>query len=131
MLIATRQKYINFGAFTILSEQEGKSVLKGPHYFIKSFMVRNDKSISTPKRQVMHTLAYNYESKTSLNASMHRIPCRTADMALVILSFMIYEFPISLDIANAFHNVLIENSQKRFQLMMSFKFKKIGENSRK
>ena len=117
-----QQKYINSGAYRILTPIETERYLSQPHNFIRSFLVYNEKSASTPVRQVLNASSFDAQAETSLNALLHSVPCRLTDMPTVVFSLRIFEYAISVDVSNAFHNILVNIDQQLFQLMVGFDY---------
>ena len=81
-----QQKCIDSGAYRILDSKEKDYYITRPHNFIRSFLISNEKSQSSPVRQVLNASAYNFKAETSLNASLHSVPCRIADMPTLLFS---------------------------------------------
>ena len=75
-------------------------------------------------RQVLNASKFYPQQETSLNANMNNLPCRSPDQGNVLLSFILYSNPVSLDVSAAFHCIKILESQRQFQNIVTFDFSK-------
>ena len=59
LLARSMEKNLKTGAYKILNEQEAAQILKGPHHFLKNFLVHNHNSKSSPIREVLNGSAFS------------------------------------------------------------------------
>ena len=102
MIIKNREKYIKTGAYQILDKNQTTQLLAKPHNFIPAFLVENLNSQSSPVRQVLNASKFYPQQETSLNVNMNNLPCRSPDQGNVLLYFILYSNPVSLDVSAAF-----------------------------
>ena len=105
MIIRKREKYIKTGAYQILDKNKKTQLLAKPHNFIPAFLVEN--SQSSPVRQVLNASKFYPQQETFLNVNMNNLPCRSPNQGNVLLSFILYSNPVSLDVSAAFHCIKI------------------------
>merc|ERR1711954_357878 len=113
-------KNIKDGGFEVLSAIETEKVLKKPHNFIKNYLIENLKSKSTPIRTILDPSSYDPKTQTSINAILSKLPMKQNPITLILMSFMIYAYPLSMDIKSAFHNIEMTKEHQNFQLIAGF-----------
>ena len=55
---------------------------------------------------------------------MHNLPCRSPKQGNILLSFILYPKPVSLDVSAAFHCIKVLESPRQFQNIITFDFSK-------
>ena len=118
------EKYTATGAYQILTQKEAKNLLLTPHHFIRTSLIENHRSKSTPLRTILDPSSYVKECKSSFNANLVTLPTKQTNISFILLGFFLYEYPLSQDIESAFHGTKLIKSDQLFQLIMSFDFTK-------
>ena len=73
MLTLCMNKNLGTGAYKNLNKNETSEILKGPHHFLKNFLVHNANSKSSPIREVLNGSAFFPTAQSSINASLNKL----------------------------------------------------------
>ena len=68
------EKYKKTGAYKILSKEEVSKVFLQPHHFIRTSLIENARSKSTPLRTILDPSSYVEECQSSFNANLLTLP---------------------------------------------------------
>ena len=119
-----QEKYIAEGAYRVLTPAEESEVLKQPHHFLRHSYTINEKSMSTRIRHILDPASLDSNTNTSVNLLLHDLPIEYLPIPVILQSYRLYEYGVSLDIKSMFHTIAIDKKEQPFQLIASFDFSK-------
>ena len=120
ILLQQLEKNIRDGGYEILTRKQVEEIIKQPHHFVRTNLVYNEKSKTTKIRTILDPSSYSPTPQTSLNSIMSQLPMKQNLISFILMGFMMHQYPLSLDIKSAFHNIEIEERQRNFQLIAAY-----------